>query len=98
MRDVSDRSNRENQNTHFMFNNFLPKICRLRHNVEKYGTGRQATDSNIRRSMRLACWITEATDMHPEYAIFIASPRQQWLRERASMLRYSILPNYFHKY
>ena len=27
-----------------------------------------------------------ATDTHSEYVIFIAFSRQQWLRERASML------------
>jgi hypothetical protein len=27
MRNVSDKSRRENKNTHFMFNNFLPKIA-----------------------------------------------------------------------
>jgi hypothetical protein len=31
-------------------------------NVEKYGTARQATDDNIIRRMRIACWITKATD------------------------------------
>jgi len=39
--------------------------------------------------MRFACWITKATDTHLEYAIFIAFPLQQWLHERASMLRYT---------
>jgi len=29
IRDVSDRSFRENQNTHFMFNNFIRKLCHL---------------------------------------------------------------------
>jgi hypothetical protein len=24
------------------------------------------------------CWITNATDTHAEYVIFIISPRQQW--------------------
>jgi hypothetical protein len=38
--------------------------------------------------MRFACWITKATDTHSEYVIFIACPQQQWLRERASVLRY----------
>ena len=33
-----------------------------------------------------ACWITKATDSHSEYVIFIAFPRQQLLRERASFL------------
>jgi hypothetical protein len=56
--------------------------------VEKYGRARQATDDNIIRRMRLACWVTMATDTHTEYVIFTAFPQQQWLRERASMLRY----------
>jgi hypothetical protein len=55
--------------------------------VEKYGTARQATDDNIIRRMRFACWITKATNTHSEYVKFIAFPRQKWLRERASMLR-----------
>ena len=29
-----------------------------------------------------------ATDTHSEYVILIAFPRQQWLCERASVLRY----------
>jgi hypothetical protein len=37
--------------------------------------------------MRSACWITNATDIHSEYVIHIAFPRQQWLRERTSALR-----------
>jgi hypothetical protein len=37
--------------------------------------------------MRIACWITKATDTHSEYVIVIAFPRRQWLYERASMSR-----------
>ena len=37
--------------------------------------------------MRTACWITKATDTHSECVIFIAFVLQQWLLERASMLR-----------
>jgi len=37
--------------------------------------------------MRIACWITKATDTPAEYVIFIAFGRQQRLRERASALR-----------
>jgi hypothetical protein len=62
------------------------KSCRLWDNVEKYGRARQATDDSIVRRMRFACWITKATDTHSEFAILIAFPRQQWLRERASLL------------
>jgi hypothetical protein len=47
--------------------------------------------------MRFACWLTKATDTQSEYIIRIAFPLQQWLRERASMLRYihNILPVFF---
>jgi hypothetical protein len=55
---------------------------------EKYGTARQATDENITRRMRFACWIIKATDTHSEYTTFLAFPWQQWLRERASILCY----------
>jgi hypothetical protein len=35
--------------------------------------------------MRIACWITKATDTHThtQYAILTAFPQQQWLHERA---------------
>ena len=59
--------------------------------MEKYGRAGQATDDNIIRRMRFACWITKATDMHSEYVILIPLPRRQWLRERTSVLRYTYL-------
>jgi len=34
--------------------------------VEKYGRGRQATDDNILRLMRIASWIPKATRTHSE--------------------------------
>ena len=48
-----------------------------------------STDNNIIRRMRFACWVTKTTYTHAEYVILIDFPRQQWLRERASMLRYT---------
>ena len=48
MRNISSKSCRENQNTHFMFSHFFPpKSCRLWDNVEKYGGAREAADDNI---------------------------------------------------
>jgi hypothetical protein len=38
--------------------------------------------------MRFACWIPKATDTHSEQVILIALARQQWLWERASILRF----------
>ena len=36
---------------------------------------------------RIACWIPKATNTHLVYVIVIALPLQQWLHERASVLR-----------
>jgi len=55
--------------------------------VAKYGTARQPTDYNTIRRMCFACWITKATNTHPEYVILIAFPRQQLLRERCCITR-----------
>jgi hypothetical protein len=44
--------------------------------VEKYGRARQATDDNITRRMRFACWITKAADTYSQYVILTAFPRQ----------------------
>jgi len=46
--------------------------------------------------MRVACWITKATDTHPEYVTFIAFP----MHELATALRYahSELPAVFVPY
>jgi len=38
--------------------------------------------------MRNAVWMPKATDIHSEYVTRIASPLQQWLLVRVSMLRY----------
>ena len=68
--------------------NFLPqKSYRLWDNVEKCYRVGQATDDNIIRCMRFACWIILATDTCSEYVILIAFPLQQWLQECISMLR-----------
>jgi hypothetical protein len=46
--------------------------------------------------MRTALWITKATDTPSEYVILIAFPLQQWLRERASLLRYTYIACLFY--
>jgi hypothetical protein len=44
-------------------------------------------------SMRFACWITTATQgcarVRSEYVLLTAFSRQQWLRERVSVWRYT---------
>jgi hypothetical protein len=56
---------------------------------KNYVRSRQATDDNIVWRIRFACRINKYTDMHSEYVILVAFPRQQCLRERLSLLRYS---------
>jgi hypothetical protein len=42
--------------------------------------------------MRFACWITLGyRHTHSEYVILIAFPRQQWIHERATILRYTYI-------
>ena len=62
MRNVSDKSCRGNQNTHFGFSNYFLKSRRFWDNVEKYCREGQATDDNtcILRRTRFSCWITKA--------------------------------------
>jgi len=50
----------------------------------------QATDDNIMRRMRFACWITKATNIHSQYVTTIDFQEQKWLYERASMLRSNV--------
>jgi hypothetical protein len=57
--------------------------------VEKSSRTGQATDDNMIRHMRVACWTPKARNTHPEYVKLIAFPLQQWLQERASVLRYT---------
>jgi hypothetical protein len=66
------KSCRENQNAHFVFNSSFPKSYRLWYKIGKYGTASQDTDDNIIWRMRIAYWITKATDAHAEYVILIA--------------------------
>jgi hypothetical protein len=63
MRNISDKSCKENKNTYFKFHNFFfRKSCRLRNIVEICGTSRQATYNNKIRRVRISCWRANATN------------------------------------
>jgi len=52
-------------------------------------------------SMTIACWIQKAINTHSEHVILTAFPRQEWLHERASRLRYTYsesLVRYLQRY
>jgi len=41
--------------------------------------------------MRNACWIPKTTNTHSEHVTLTVFPLQQWLHERACMLRYTYI-------
>jgi hypothetical protein len=96
LRNVFGGSCRENQNTHFMFNNFFfRKSCRLWNNVEKMwwsqrGHKWQYNMANARYMLDKQGY-TRTRPHTEKYVILIAFPRQQWFRERASVLRYTYI-------
>jgi len=57
--------------------------------VEERGTARQAKEYNTIRRMRTACCITKTTDTQSD--ITIVCPLQQYLCERALILRYTYI-------
>ena len=72
MSNVSDRSCRENQNTHFVFCDFFfRKSCRLWHNVEKNMVQRGSPKMITTRRMRVACRINTTTNTHAEYVTLL---------------------------
>ena len=66
------------------------KSCRLWDNAGENMAQRGRPQKTLPR-MRIACWIPKATNTHSEYVILIAFPLQQWLNERASVLRYTYI-------
>ena len=69
MRNVSDKSCRENQNTHFVSINFfffenLAVYEIMGKNVVEHGRVQMT-----KWRMRIACWIPKATNTHSEYVI-----------------------------
>ena len=51
----------------------------------------QATGEKKIWRIHTACWMTKATAAHSEYVVRIDFPRQQWLRERASLILYTYI-------
>jgi hypothetical protein len=98
MRNVSNRSYIENQNTRFVFNNlFFYNLPVYETMQKKYIVGPNRSQVTIPR-MPIACWMPKATDTQTqtEYVILIAFLLQQWLPERASLLRYTSIACIFH--
>jgi hypothetical protein len=61
MGNVSEKSWKENQHTHFMFSNFVSEnhdVCEI---MWKNNRARQAIGDNLIWCLRIACWFTKAT-------------------------------------
>ena len=91
LRNVSDKSCRENQNTHFMFSNifFFRKSCSLWDNFAKHGAAGRAIGDNTIRRMRTACWVPKATDTHSEHVILLFHDNYTY----ANTLKYYFIVN-----
>ena len=81
MRNYSDKSCRENQNTHFMFNSFF--FYENRAISEKMWKNIVEPDRPRTEMwhMRIASRIPKSTDTYLYYVVLIAFPIQQWLHE-----------------
>jgi len=73
--------------TRFVFSNFFPESCAV-YDIMWKNIVEPDRPQKIWR-MRISCWIPKATNIHSQYVILITFPLQQWLHERASMLRYT---------
>jgi len=69
MRNISDESCRQNQNTHFVFSKFFSKNRSFWYNTEKYCRGSRAQITIWR--MHIACWIPKATNSHLKCVIHV---------------------------
>ena len=69
MRNVSDKSCRENRNTHFVFGNISENRAFYVVMWKKYCRAGQTVDEKIIRRMRILCRIPKATDSYPDYVI-----------------------------
>jgi len=89
MRNASDKHCRENQNTHFVFNNFSfvnHAICEIMwKNTAQQGEGQVTI-----WCMRIVCWLTKVT-----HTLTICNtstfPLYQWLQEHISVLCYTYI-------
>jgi formamidopyrimidine-DNA glycosylase len=89
MKVVSDINCKDNKEKHFVFNTSFKKgaVCEM---MWKNVVEPARPQMKIRR-MRIACWVSEATNTPSEYVLLIGLSLQQWLHESASMLHYTYI-------
>ena len=86
IKNLSDKSCRENQNMHFMF-----YTCFFNHAVYEIMWKNIVELGRLQMTvwcMHIACWLPKATNPHLDYVILTAFAWQQWLHEHALVLCY----------
>jgi len=96
MRNVLDKSLRENQNTHFVFSNppprkILPFMRRCGNTLQSGAGHRWQYGACALHAGYLRLQIHTHTHTHTHVVLLIAFPQQHWLSERASVLRYTYI-------
>jgi hypothetical protein len=86
---VSDKSCRENQNTHFVLSEFPPPENRAVNEIMWKNIVDPDRPQMLIWRMRVACWVRKNTETLTRYVIFLALPLQHCLHDCASMLRYT---------
>jgi len=90
MRNVSDTSCTENQTTQLIFDNF-PSENRAIYEIMWKSIVKPGRPQTTKWRMCITCWISKATNTYSHYVILIASPPQQLLHKRASILCYTYI-------
>jgi len=89
-RNVSEKKCRGNQNIKFVFNNFFfPENSAVYEIMAETDSLQMTLLCCIKKNMRFAFRVTDATNTHSGYVTLFAFPQQQWLREGASVLYYT---------
>jgi hypothetical protein len=81
MRNVSDKSCRENQYIHILCSVTVFFENRAVDEIMWKNIAESDRPHMTIRRMPIACWIPKAINTHSEYVIRIAFPLQQWLHE-----------------
>jgi hypothetical protein len=85
MRNLSDKSCRDNQNTHFVFNNYFFE----NRDIYEIMWKNMVEPDRPQVTIWLIHISLKARHTHSEFAILIAFSLQQLLRERFSVLRFT---------
>ena len=89
MRNISDKICRESRNTHFISNNFIPKVLPFMRMWER--VFKPARPQITIQGIRPTCRISKATDSHSCYEILIVFHRALMLRYMYSAVRVNLL-------